>query len=172
MTPDTQKLTALKEELKKDLEALERVERLIAFKNGSLSAPTEDRQLHLGIATVKPVRGIDDADEDAEGTPTISLKAKIAEIINHDHAAKWTTQRMLNHLVEIHFPLKAKKPVYSIGQSLNSLVTAGKIRLVRKGSGSEPNIYKGKLPVGQVTELEGPSGNQGGTMENGPIIAE
>lgn len=144
MDAEAKKLAALKEELLKDMEALERVERLIAAKNGSLSRPDE-RQYQLPISP-KPQADldIDSFEEDEENSTGISIRGKIAEIMNSDPSVRWTTQRVLFHLQAIEFPLKAKKPIYSIGQSLNSLVKQGRIRLIRKGSGSEPNIYKGK----------------------------
>src|SRR4051794_18454145 len=117
MDAETKRLAALKEELRKDMEALERVERLIAAKNGALSRPDE-RQLALPI-TGRPAQqdAIDNADEDAENAPTTSLRGKIEEVVNLDPTTRWTTQRVLAHLLDIGYPLKAQKPIFSVGQS-------------------------------------------------------
>jgi len=144
MDVDTQKFAALKEELRKDLEALERVERLMAAKNGKLSALPDDRQLPLMPPDARRTDSIDQSDED--NGPATSLRGKIEEIINAEPGNRWTTQKVLAKLNEIKFPLKAQKPIYSVGQSLNGLVNQNRIKLARKGAGSEPNIYKG-LPT-------------------------
>ena len=168
MEPEAKKLAALREELRKDLEALERVERLMAAKNGSLSRP-DDRQMALPINKSR-VLDVDSAEEDADNAPRTSLRGKIAEVINSDPSVRWTTQRVLSHLQAAHFPLKAKEPIYSVGQSLSSLVKKGNIRLIRKGTGSEPNIYKAKLPVGPTTSTEDHS--QGGEIGNESTVTE
>ncbi len=51
---------------------------------------------------------------------------------------------MVKHLTDMGFNLKAQKPVFSVGQAMRKLADQGRIKLIRKGSGSEPNIYKGK----------------------------
>lgn len=170
MEPEAKKLASLREELRKDLEALERVERLMAAKNGSLSRP-DDRQMALPINKSR-VLDVDSAEEDADNAPGISLRGKIAEVINADPNVRWTTQRVLAHLQNTHFPLKAQKPIFSVGQSLNSLVKRGNIRLVRKGTGSAPNIYKGKLPAGTVATTSMEDHSQGGEIGNESTVTE
>src|SRR5262249_9132943 len=140
---DSKKLAALKDELLRDLEAVERVEKLMASKNGLLSKP-DKRQMTLPISSNKHAEAIENATEDAADAPKDSLRGTIERIINEDPSERWTTQKMLAHLRSISFPLRAEQPIYSVGQSLNVLVKKGKIRLARKGGGSAPNIYKGK----------------------------
>lgn len=65
---------------------------------------------------------------------------------------------MLAHLMKIKFPLRAKKPIYSIGQTLNVLVKAGAIKLARKGGGSTPNLYRAKTPKTEALHLAGAGG--------------
>jgi hypothetical protein len=162
MDAEAKRLASLKEELLKDMAALERVERLMAAKNGSLNRP-EERQFVLPISGKQPrVLDIDSAEEDAENAPTTSLRGKIGELINADPNVRWTTQRVLTKLQEMGFPLKAQKPIYSIGQSLQSLAKRGSIRVVHKGSGSAPNIYRG---IQASAETEGPSEDTGGTTK-------
>jgi hypothetical protein len=136
-------LRSMEEDLQKDLEALARVRRILESKNGSLrlnaeAKPPPGQVIFVGNAI--RVADVDDPDE----TPVTSLRGKIEQIINSDPAVKWTTQKVLAHLQRIGFPLKAKKPIYSVGQSLNVLTDQGRIRLVRKGVGSTPNLYRGK----------------------------
>ncbi|MBV9745306.1 MAG: hypothetical protein JO099_16210 [Acidobacteriia bacterium] len=162
MDADAHKLVALKEELRKDLEALERVERLIASKNGALLRP-DDRQFALPMNVQVDDRNTltDETDEDLG--PRTSLRGKIAEIINSDPQVRWTTPKMLIHLQSIDFPLHAKKPIYSIGQSMQKLAEKGVIRIVRRGVGNQPNIYKGK-GLGQE-QPQGEQSSDGGTLE-------
>lgn len=51
---------------------------------------------------------------------------------------------MLAHLLATQFPLRAKKPIYSVGQAMSKLEQRGKIRIVKRGAGNSPNVYKGK----------------------------
>lgn len=66
-------------------------------------------------------------------------------LLNQNPSTRWTTQKVLAKLQRDGFTFKAKKPVISIGQALTKLVAQDKIRRVRRGSGSEPNIYAGKI---------------------------
>jgi len=148
---DATQITALErqmlEEHKKDLEALARLKRFLPT-NGS--APTVDeRQMAL------PVLGR--LDEDLDEAPVKSLRGTIERIVNADPSVRWTTQKMVFHLQGIRFPLRAKKPIYSVGQSMQILANRGAIRLVRRGVGAAPNIYRGKSNNEQITETEGHS---------------
>ena len=135
---DAKEIAAMKDELRKDMEALERVERMMATKNSKLgggSPAPDDRQMALGVP--------EDDEYDTEA-PADSLRGTIERIVNADPAARWTTSKVLTKLQEMQYDLRAKKPIYSVGQSLNVLAKKGRIRLARKGSGSAPNIYKAK----------------------------
>lgn len=143
---DAKEIAAMKEEMRKNLEALERVERMIAAKNG-IVAPLDDKQLPLHEA---------EADEYETEAPVDSLRGTIEHIINSDPNARWTTQKVLARLKELKYNLRAKQPIYSVGQTLNILVKKGRIRIARKGAGSAPNIYKGKIQdVGPTRDQEG-----------------
>jgi len=146
MDADAKRLAALEEELRRDLDAIARVKQLMALKNGSLSPP-DSRQLKLAITRLT------DAEDDDEA-PIQSLRGTVEKIINADPTIRWTTQKVLAHLQNTGFPLKAQKPIYSVGQALQKLAGDGKIRIVRKGVGSQPNIYKGKV-VEQEAHSEG-----------------
>jgi hypothetical protein len=152
-------MIALKEELRRDLEAIERVERLMASKNGSSKAPDE-RQGVLGIGVVE----FGPEEEDEDETIATSLKGTIEATINADCNVRWTNQKMLTHLNQIGFKLRAKKPIYSIGQAMQKLFDSGKIRLVRKGAGNQPNIYKGKQKDQQASSEAPSAEKQGGEV--------
>jgi hypothetical protein len=151
MDQDAQKLAALEEELKRDLEAIARVRHLMAIKNGSLSAP-DSRQLNLAIG------GKMNTSDEEDEAPVPSLRGTIEKLINSDPNVRWTTQKVLLHLQQTGFPLKAQKPIYSIGQALQNLVEKGAIRLVRRGTGSAPNLYKGKSQEQGGADMEAHSG--------------
>jgi hypothetical protein len=153
MDIEARKIIALKEELRRDLEAIERVERLMAFKNGSLTPP-DDRQAILPInVSVGDKLGLEDEDDGRAN----SLKGVIETTVNADVNVRWTTQKMLAHLQQTGFNLRAKKPIYSVGQAMSKLAESGKIRIVRHGAGNQPNIYKGK-------QTEAPAKEQGGDI--------
>jgi hypothetical protein len=159
MNPEPEKLAALEAELRRDLEAIERVRRLMALKNGSLSPDSRQYTLPGAIAP-------GESDDGLESTNASSLSGTIERIVNSDATVRWTTPKMLVHLQQIGFPLRAKKPIYSIGQAMQKLASRGDIRIVRRGAGNSPNIYKGKVPT---TEGEAHSAND---VEGGmpPVI--
>ncbi|HTR36884.1 MAG TPA: hypothetical protein VMH80_13330 [Bryobacteraceae bacterium] len=167
MDAETKKLLALREELRKDLEALERVERLMAAKNGSPAAGGHALPINLRVADSL---AIDDGDEDDEG-PANSLRGTIESTINANPEVRWTNQKMLAHLQKIQFPLRAKKPIYSIGQAMQKLQEAGKIRIVRRGAGNQPNIYKAKERSSATTETA-PTSEQGGKDGMEPRVVQ
>ena len=126
------------EEHRKDLEALARLKRFLP-SNVATASPIDERQTKLPVYL--EVRVEDDMDE----TPVMTLRGKIEQTVNSDPNLKWTTQKVLAYLRQVGFPLNAKKPIYSVGQTLKILADQGRIRLVRKGVGSAPNIYRGKI---------------------------
>lgn len=165
MDADVQKLASLEDELRKDLEAIARVRQLIAAKNGALAAKPDDRQYPLLIAGDRASDHVDSTD--ADDAPVESLRGKIEQVINSDPTVRWTTQKMLSHLQAIGFPLRARKPIYSVGQAMQKLGDSQKIRLIRRGVGSAPNIYRGLNPVVVVAEPD-----KGGDSQGGDIVSE
>lgn len=140
---DAQELAALEQDLRRDLDAIERVKKMLAFKNGSL-------KLH-GAQKPKPLEEPDEITVEVSEAfnladiPATSLRGTIEAVMNEDPNVRWTVQKMLAHLQNTGFELKAAKPIYSVGQSMKILANKGKIRLIRRGSGSEPNVYRGKV---------------------------
>lgn len=145
MLEDSQKLDALEEELRRDLEAIVRVRKMMAIKNGALGKPaSNENQLTLIPTTAAFVSGSENA-EDMDA-PATSIRGMIVQTMNASPLTRWTTAKMLAHLQSINFPLEAKKPIYTIGQSMQKLAERGDIRLLKRGLGNRPNIYAGKEP--------------------------
>ena len=129
------------EEHRKDLEALARLKRFLPSKDnmGGLETSTTitEPPSHSTITPLVP----------EEGTP---LKHAIRDILNHDPSVKWTNSKVLKYLIDIGFELKAQKPIYSIGQATQQLISSGEIKLVKKGSGSAPSTLCGLTSLEQA----------------------
>jgi hypothetical protein len=132
----------MQEEHKKDMEALARLKRFLpgngASSNGATSAAT-----HQAASPTQPVFPL----VPAEGTP---LKHAIRDIMNHDPSVRWTNVKMLKYLQDIKFELNAIKPIYSIGGATQKLFDAGEIKIVKKGSGNTPHVFRGLTPLEQA----------------------
>ena len=146
MDSEAQKLDALEQELKRDLDAITRVKKMMAFKNGLLSSPADDRQMALPVPADPADNRVITLEADLEFVPAASLRGTIEAIINKDADVRWTVQKMLKYLRDINFNLKATKPLFSVGQAMKKLADSKRIRLVYRGTGSEPYIYKGLAP--------------------------
>lgn len=139
---EAERLSALEQELKRDLEAITRVRQLMAFKNGSLAGhKTEPIQAPISAADRLD---FDDGVDVGLDAPSTSLRGTIESTINANPSVRWTVQKMLKHLADGGFELKAQKPVFSVGQAMKKLADQKRISLIRKGSGSAPHIYRGK----------------------------
>jgi len=152
MNMDAKELAALEEDLRRDLEAIGRVRQLMAAKSSAKAADDRQRTSLPSLFPLRPDPVETDLDEDSAPG---SIRGTVETTINADPNVRWTTQKMLVHLQQTGFPLRAKKPIYSIGQAMQKLADAKKIRLVRKGAGNQPNIYKGlEQNQGGATTME------------------
>jgi len=141
---EAERLSALERELKRDLEAITRVRQLMAFKNGSLSShKPEPAPAPINVAAADQLDFDDGVDEGLDA-PSTSLRGTIESTVNANPTIRWTVQKMLKHLGETGFELRAQKPVFSVGQAMKKLADQKRISLIRKGSGSAPHIYRGK----------------------------
>ena len=61
-----------------------------------------------------------------------------------------TNPKMFKYLKDIGFRLNAKKPIYSIGQATQRLINSEQIKLLRKGAGNKPNIFRGLTNLEQA----------------------
>lgn len=120
------------EEHRKDMEALARLKRFIP-PNGATSGASRSS---ITVSAPSPVVPL----VPEEGTP---LKHAIRDIANHEPSVRWTNVKMLKYLESIKFELNAQKPIYSIGQATQKLIDRGDLKLVKKGSGNTPNIFRG-----------------------------
>lgn len=91
---------------------------------------------------------------------TTGLKYTIREVMNQDANVRWTNPKMMSYLQNSGYPLKAKRPIYSIGQATNKLVEKGDIILVRKGAGNEPNVYRGLTEFERILQKEKTGGKK------------
>jgi hypothetical protein len=128
---------SMREEHRKDLEAFERMKRFLP-KNGS--APK-----HTTIIDAESV----DTDDDSLDLPNGPLPlpqtiiGRVESIMLADIAKRWTVSTMLQELRRINFPLVAKTPGSTLGLVFAKLHRRGTIRLVRRGSGRTPNVFRG-----------------------------
>lgn len=76
----------------------------------------------------------------------VSLIGAIESHVNADPEKRWTVSKMMATLTAEGFDLKAKKPIYSVGQTLQKMAAKGRLRLVVRGTGSAPNVYKANVP--------------------------
>src|SRR5258708_9232713 len=81
-------------------------------------------------------------DDDADGGSESTIRNKVAEVFGADSTRRWTIPQMVEHLQSVDFPLKAKKPEATMYGVFNALRGRGIIRLVRRGTGRNPNTYR------------------------------
>ena|SRR5581483_3604064 len=125
----------MEEEYRKDREALARLKRFL-----KVDAPSEN---------IDGNQSNDSTDVSDAAVPTII--GKVEEIMTADITRKWTVPTMLAHLRHEKFPLTAQKPEATLGQVFAKLQRRGVIRIVRRGSGRIPNVFKA---VPQITKEE------------------
>jgi hypothetical protein len=129
---------SLLEEHRKDLEALERLKRFLP-KSGAVD-----------VKATEPESGEDDAGPSAGDT----IIGKVQEVVFSDYSRRWTVPVVMAELRRQNFPMTAKKPDRTVGLILSKLYARGVLRLVRRGSGRIPNVYR---TVAQAPAQEGDS---------------
>lgn len=118
----------MEEEHRKDREAIERLKRFLPQGQQSASLHREEED-----------------SSDVNDAPVPTIIGKVEEIMLDDATRKWTVPAMLAHLRHINFPLAAQKPEATLGQVFVKLQRRGAIRIVRRGSGRNPNIYRASI---------------------------
>ena len=135
----------MEEEHKKDREALQRLKRFLPNVNGHSSGFRETTgQVKLPVHVLVPV--VNDDDDAVTGT----IIGKVESILMADPTEKWTVPRMLSFLRESGFQLEAQKPERTIGLVFRKLMKRGKVRLLKKGSGRIPNVYRAVVVGGPI----------------------
>ena len=136
---NSEQLQILEQRLRLDLEALSRVKRLMAEEDAE-SKKADVRQMPLAL----PVRSIplqNATDDDLEDKgPT--LRGAIEKVFSENPGVRLKNLKVLNHLQASGFQMKAKKPIFSVGQAVGKLVEKGVIKLIKKGEGNKPHIYQ------------------------------
>ena len=127
------------EEHRKDMEALARLKRFLPA-DGATKGSSATSQV---TAVSKPVSPLVPEDD-------VPLWHAIRDIMNHDPSVRWTNPKMFKYLKDIGFRLNAKKPIYSIGQATQRLINSERIKLLRSGTGSTPNIFRGLTALEQA----------------------
>lgn len=130
----------MEDEMRKDLDALARVRKMIEAKQPALQKQANAPK-HKAPA-VTPDVGEPEEEGAVKGT---TIRGAIEALINSDPNVRWTKTTVLKKLQSESFRIGANNPMWSVGTALGILAKMGRIRVVKKGQGSEPNIYKGKL---------------------------
>jgi hypothetical protein len=137
---------AMREEHRKDLEALERLKRLI-HKNGDATCQAPDHKPQQIDAEY--VDNNDDPLDLQEGLFPATIIGRVESIMVANTARRWTVPSMLTELMRQKFPLAAQKPASTLGLVFGKLHKRGRIRLVRRGSGRTPNVFRAVPPQTQ-----------------------
>lgn len=140
----------MEEEHRKDREALLRLKRF----------------LDLGEQTSVITIHREEDSSNVDDTPTII--SKVESVFADDFTRKWTVPTMIAHLRHEGFPLVAQKPEATMGQVFARLQQRGVIRLVRRGAGRRPNIFKA---VAQTKEEEKSEASQSERATQGQPVA-
>ena len=96
----------MQEEHKKDLDALDRLKRFLPSNGSEHAAGTHAEATQVARPASQFVPEAD--------TPLVYA---VRDVMNYDPAVRWTNPKMLKYLTDSGFELKAKQPIYSIGQA-------------------------------------------------------
>jgi hypothetical protein len=126
---------SMRDEHRRDLEALERLKRFLPA-NGN--APAQSKTIDAPIVDTN-----DDALDLPEGPFPQTIIGKVESIMLADTAKRWTVPAMLQELRRTNFRLEAKTPASTLGLVFAKLRKRGRIRIVKRGSGRTPNVFRG-----------------------------
>jgi hypothetical protein len=126
----------------RDLEAIERVERLIA---AGAEITAESAQHLLATATAAPViMNGEIVPDDSESQPT--LIDAVERAFKTFPSVSLNVSSLETHLRKTGFVLAAKQPKSSINTAVSRLAERGIIRIVRRGTGRKASTYRLVLP--------------------------
>jgi hypothetical protein len=116
--------------------------------NGVVSPELPDqRRAHLESATAIAAKSVKPPGDDFEhplhplSLPRGSHRRAILDVVN-SFSGPVEVATVLAELERIRYPFKAQNRKVMVGSALGKLAQQGKIRLVKKGAGSLPHIYK------------------------------
>lgn len=121
---------AMEEEHRKDREALERLRRFLPSSNNGDSSHEHSARLTPTVIN-----------ESREEKPN-SIVAHVASIMQADCSRTWEPSSLQAQLKSDGVELRAKKPNRELNRVLRVLRGRGVIRLVRRGSGINANLYR------------------------------
>ena len=124
----------MEEEHRRDREALDRMMRFLP-QNGTPANP-------IPIET--------GADADAP----LSIMDGIEMLLHQNMGQTWTVQKLRTELVKKGYALKAKNPLATISVAMKKLCDRGKVKVIRRGSGREPNVYQWNTPQIEFEDVE------------------
>lgn len=152
----------IQEEFLRAKDALETLRKYFGHNANSSENGSSGRIQQIAIARVPEIVPTSAADSDEEDGETQSIIDKVEEIMQSDPSKKWTVPSMVAYLKYIHFPLVAKKPAATMGLVFAKLAYKRKtIRMVKKGSGRNPNWFRGNpIQVEAVPTAEGSENGQ------------
>jgi hypothetical protein len=129
----------------RDVEAIERVERLLTLDPGAL-VPTISKELML-LASVAPCANGQSQTAVPESDEQTSLIDSVEAIFRHFPDRSWNVSMLEAQLRQGGFAFAAKNPKASINTSLARLTDRGTVRVTRRGAGRKPSIYKAAANV-------------------------
>jgi hypothetical protein len=140
-------LSALRQRAKvnyeRDLEAIERVERLIAVGAG-ITAESAQHLLATATAAAPVVMNGEIAPDDPDSQPT--LIDAVERMFRTFPNVSLNVGMLEAQLRKAGFVLAAKQPKSSINTAVSRLAERGVIRIVRRGAGRKPSTYRLVLP--------------------------
>jgi hypothetical protein len=132
---------AMEEEHRRDRDALQRLKRFLPTNGAGRTPGLIERP--NGHAHEAPL--FDEVTDNTAEPETII--DKVEQIMQSDITKRWTIPLMLAHLQEIKFPLAAKKPESTLGLVFVKLLRKRRsIRIVKRGGGRIPNVFKAVSP--------------------------
>jgi hypothetical protein len=155
---------AMEEEHNKDLAALERLQRFLPTAEASSSNSGED-----AIGRINPPIQEQDADqEELESDERPTLIGTVLAVVQSKPGISVTSRNVLAALESQGFPLVGdeRRRLTSIGQALSKLAERdpAPIRVVRRGKGKAPNVYRAVVATINPAHIPNAAGSSEMTM--------
>jgi hypothetical protein len=122
---------AMEAEHAKDREALARLKRFLPNKNGAKNGNSHNQE------TLQLIH------DDPDGADT--LIGRVESVLFADPEKRWTVPTMIEHLRSIGVQFEAKRPDATMGLIFSKLKGRYKVRIVKRGSGRRPHVYKAEV---------------------------
>ena len=117
----------------------------------------QDREALARLMRFIPENGdVPTVGHNTPSAPVSSVLGRLESILHDRDNRTWTAQQLKTELLSQGFDLKAKNPIATIGVALKKLADRGKLTVVSRGSGREPNVYQWRTVKFAVVEEEEP----------------